>query len=78
VTLTRKTWRYFALRAAVLDAGEVYCSDPDPRGGLGIMCTRPAGHDGRHAAHGEDPDKPLWTWTGEDFSVSAGGGRDGR
>jgi hypothetical protein len=61
MTLTRKTWRHFALREAVLEAGEVYCSDPDPRGS-GIICTRPAGHDGRHAAHGEDPDKPLWTW----------------
>jgi hypothetical protein len=59
---TSKAARYFRHRAAVLDAGEVYCCDPDPKGSTIIICTRPAGHDGPHAAHGEDPDVPLWTW----------------
>jgi hypothetical protein len=61
VSLTSKAWRHFRHREAVLEAGEVYCCDPDPKGGK-IICTRPAGHDGKHAAHGEDPDVPLWTW----------------
>lgn len=73
MSLTRKAWRYFALREAVLSAGEVYCADPDPRGG--IMCSRPSGHDGAHAAHGNDPDKPMWTWPASDASTKEGGTR---
>lgn len=63
-TWSKKAWKHARLRAAVPEAGEVHCADPDPVGS-GIMCTRPAGHDGRHAAHGNDPDVPLWTWPDE-------------
>lgn len=51
--------RHFRYRAAV--AGEELCAAPDGHG-LGGCCTRPAGHRGPHAAHGEDPDVPLETW----------------
>lgn len=72
-----KATRYFAMREAVLSAGEVYCAEADPKSSVGVMCSRPAGHRGRHAVHGTDPDRPMWTWP----RAPAGGGdagRDGR
>ena len=59
--------RYFMYRKAEPGAGETFCLAPDPQGGM-VVCTRPAGHTGKHAAHGDDPDKPLWTWHREEES----------
>lgn len=72
MSASAKARRHFLYREAVRTAGEVYCCDPDPKGGS-IICTRPAGHTGRHAAHGNDPDVPLWTWARAP-SRSEGGG----
>lgn len=67
MSLTAKAGRHFRHRAAVIEAGEVYCCDNDPASSVGgIICTRPAGHTGKHAAHGTDPDVPLWTWPNDE------------
>ncbi len=41
--------------------GEPWCSTLDGR--YGLWCTRPAGHDGDHAAHGLSGLVPLLAWT---------------
>lgn len=66
------------MREAVLIAGEEFCCDPDPDSSVGVVCTRPAGHRGKHAAHGDNPDVPLWTWQRAPASPSEHGGGDAK